>query len=748
MGTIVQESVSEAALEYARRGWYVLPTLGKAPAPFIKSWTEESTTDEQTIFDWYSGRSGLGVAVDLRKSGLCVVDGDHLELLEVADLLDVGAWELRGNRKRHSWMFTENGHPIPQTVHPWGEVKAAGGYMVMPPSPHPHDPEKDDPPCPGGDECRYEWLETPDDAPAVIPPEVEVMIAPTKKPEPTAREWTGTPATPEQERRAAEILKDRYEQVRDAPKGSRNRTLNTAALVLGHYVPHYLSEKAVVDTLMEASRENGMVKDDGMRTARQTLRSGLETGMAEPREFSEVAVPVLDVNVVEGTAPLLPDEFWDTTPTLAHIRAGAQAKGVTPAAVLGEVLARVALTTDYRVETDPATGSGRGSLNFIVALVGPPGSGKGGAVATAKALLPVKETVCICKGDHVDTLMVPVATGEGLLKAYYAMVPKTPPAKGTVLMMDRRQVMMTIPEIDMLTATGANRSGTTIMATLRAAWSGEDLGMQTSDAEKRTRIPGGEYRLVVSIGAQPERSGALFDAAEVGGGTTQRFLWLPARGDVLEPGTRPTWPGALPALRPVPVGLRRDAYAGREYMPVAGPAVEEIQQANYKRQGGSTLLRGEDDNPLDVHREALRLRVAALLALLHSQPEVTEEWWGLAGMVMDVSDRTRAVIEEANSRSARKRAEAAGVYRGTVEAKAEEVRDAEQGRRVERVAALAVSKVAEAEEITWSDLRRSVARRDRAVLEDAVDAAVHDGRLEEIPAGDDGSGRRFRVYTP
>lgn len=73
-------------------------------------------------------------------------------------------------------------------------------------------------------------------------------------------------------------------------------------------------------------------------------------------------------------------DLWSARPALQHIRAFAYARLCSPWAVLGVALLRVLHHVPPWVTLPPLIG-GRGSLNAFVALVGPPGSGKGAAEA-------------------------------------------------------------------------------------------------------------------------------------------------------------------------------------------------------------------------------------------------------------------------------------------------------------------------------------------------------------------------------
>jgi hypothetical protein len=140
--------VARAALEYAERGYFVFPVMGRRggeaaarwKAPYrVGRWSVESTRDAEQIKRWFRDPE-IGVAIDCGKSGLVVLDGDHPDLLiEWAgeeNLTGAPSWQ--GNRLRRSWIFRQpEGEPVGCPIRTFGEVKGAGGYVVAPPSPHP-----------------------------------------------------------------------------------------------------------------------------------------------------------------------------------------------------------------------------------------------------------------------------------------------------------------------------------------------------------------------------------------------------------------------------------------------------------------------------------------------------------------------------------------------------------------------------------------------------------------------------------
>lgn len=85
----------EHALDYAARGWYVLPIMprGKLPATsLVLHGKNDATTDFATIRAWWSEMPDAGVGIALKPSGLVVVDVDqhneeHSGLESLAELV-------------------------------------------------------------------------------------------------------------------------------------------------------------------------------------------------------------------------------------------------------------------------------------------------------------------------------------------------------------------------------------------------------------------------------------------------------------------------------------------------------------------------------------------------------------------------------------------------------------------------------------------------------------------------------------
>jgi Bifunctional DNA primase/polymerase, N-terminal len=83
---------------------------------------------------------------------------------------------------------------------------------------------------------------------------------------------------------AQTALDGECDTVARAAPGTRNNTLNTAALKLGRLVGGgELPEGEVARRLFDAAAANGLVKEDGAKATRATIRSGTQAGMKQPR---------------------------------------------------------------------------------------------------------------------------------------------------------------------------------------------------------------------------------------------------------------------------------------------------------------------------------------------------------------------------------------------------------------------------------------------------------------------------------
>lgn len=443
-----------------------------------------------------------------------------------------------------------------------------------------------------------------------------------------------------------------------------------------------------------------------------------------------MSTPTFEERLAGLKAEKATKDFWNCRPYLKHIHDAAHARQRSAPAVLGVVLARVAACVDHRLRVPPIVGSDAG-LSLITVVLAPPGVGKSTANHIGTSLLLAPTGL-----DIADNL--PLGTGEGLVEAFYGTVMEDDPETGKpvkVRKQVRHNAFVFVDEGQVLGEIG-NRRGATLLPTIRTIFTGGTLGNMNASEERRRIVPGGSYTFGIVVAMQTVLAGGLLDDAE--GGTPQRMLWLPAIDPTI-PDSAPGWPGPLPWQPPNGADLqqlRGDGWlvGGEAFLEVAEPIKAEIRAADLGR------ARGEITTAvLDAHEGLLRLKVAAVLAILDGRLDINEEDWQLAAEIKRWSDTARDTVEQAVSQRAgeRERQESTRLARRAVHADVAVT----QRRVVDCARKLATKVWAEPERWTVAELRRSM-RLWRDVLDEGLDHAVAEGWVVEILAAGQGADRR------
>jgi hypothetical protein len=156
----------EAALAYAAMGWRVFPVNGKAPR--TRHGFKDAVTDERRIRDWWGLWPRAGVATPTGAGRYALDVDDEAAVSELPGALPPTVVALTGGGGRHLWFahdgrLTNSPGGLPDGIHFRGD----GGYVVLPPSPHPD----------GG---SYEWLTAPYEHPlAPLPAWLLELLAPS-----------------------------------------------------------------------------------------------------------------------------------------------------------------------------------------------------------------------------------------------------------------------------------------------------------------------------------------------------------------------------------------------------------------------------------------------------------------------------------------------------------------------------------------------------------------------------------------
>lgn len=421
------------------------------------------------------------------------------------------------------------------------------------------------------------------------------------------------------------------------------------------------------------------------------------------------SAPAVDLDV-PGEPPNLPAGFWEARPELAQIRQAAHARTRSADAVLGVVLARLAVLIPPEVTLPPIVGA-TGSLDLAVALIGPSGSGKSSSARVSKELVPILD-------DNVA--VVPLGSGEGIVESYlgYVMRPDEDGKPQRVKEQVRRGVLAMLDEGQALAEMGGRR-GSTLLPTIRTAWSGDRLGQANASQETRRLLDAGCYRFALVAGFQTDHAVTLLgDAA---GGTPQRFAFFAATDPDL-PDRPPPWPGPLTI----------------DHTYVHGPLDVDATIADEIRAQSLAVARGVIAvAPLDAHRHLLRLKLAALLGVLDSHRGIDLEDWQLAGQILDASDKVRKSIQATAAAKAHEdesRSIAKADRRATVLTDSEAERAC---RGMARAIARHVHRGACVDGCKLRCVSRSTAGQHRklATIDDALDLAIRHGWI--ILSGED-----------
>lgn len=451
---------------------------------------------------------------------------------------------------------------------------------------------------------------------------------------------------------------------------------------------------------------------DAARAQAERLREQNAQAEAEQRPTPLVAAlpPMRPV-----VAPNLDTDFWAERDHLTQIRDLAHARIVSPDALLGCVLARISALSPPTILLPPIVGTSA-TLDFLVAIVGPSGSGKSSASRLAADLLPIDDET-VFEGS--------LGSGEGIAATYVQTVTEDD-AEGKKRRVQRqvyRGALFHLDEGQALAEMGG-RSGSTLLPSLRSAAMGERLGQQNADAERKRNLAPRSYRAAFVIGFQLETAAPLLDDAA--GGTPQRFCYLsavdPSIPDVAPPEPFIPWSWKPPVHQHGPMGID-------------GSVLEEIRGWQIAKARGGHVDR------LDSHSHLVRLKTAGLLALLDGgRLHITADDWRLAGTITATSSAVRSEIAKVAAQRQRE-AEDAGIGR-RVRQEVATAQAAENRILVKAAGVVARHVHRKASEAGHTCTRRcaqqamSSAQRREVTVDDAIDLAIeqrwierHDDRL-------------------
>ncbi len=298
MTAIDRGGVRAAALDYASRGWPVLPCHSVGPNgcscgqldcsspgkhPCTARGLHAASTNRAQIMAWWRRWPSANVAVRTgTESGLVVIDidpphggttmrariGDHGPLPRGPVVrTGSGGWHL---------LFAHPGERVPNStgtlLGPGVDVRGDGGYVIAPPSRH-------------ANGSTYRWDVVADDLPRLPDWMLNLLRTPQRSRPSDVRDPVRIDAATSAWARVA--LDREADRVRSAPNGSRNSTLNRAAFSLGQIVGSGVLDASTVErVLAESATASGLGTREAFFKFNHPFRSP-----RRPRQSARTADP-------------------------------------------------------------------------------------------------------------------------------------------------------------------------------------------------------------------------------------------------------------------------------------------------------------------------------------------------------------------------------------------------------------------------------------------------------------------------
>jgi hypothetical protein len=287
MATIIEPSLLDAALDYARKGLPVFPCQPDTKTPLTKNGLKNASTDEQVIASWWTKHPDAMIGmVTGSRSGLWVLDIDDPALF--TDALAFELPETRRSTTGKGWhgFFRFNpespvhnrqkhpkaGWPFPDL--PGAETRGEGGYVILPPSLHRNG-------------RRYEWT---CDAPVVEAPAALLKIVQASR-QAATKQAAPAEVSGSDKKYGLAALEAECGHIQAAGNGEQESALNEASLKIGSLVAGgELSLNTARSRLVAAGLAMPSYDSRNCWTVdavRQKVERGLADGAAKPRSAPE-----------------------------------------------------------------------------------------------------------------------------------------------------------------------------------------------------------------------------------------------------------------------------------------------------------------------------------------------------------------------------------------------------------------------------------------------------------------------------
>ena len=270
----MSDDLRSAALEYGNQGIAIMPCAERGKKPALDRTGKEhaiATNDTDQILQWWTKNPQSNIGIPCSSNRLAVIDIDGeagTKWIRSNEMPMPVTWTATtGNGFHYYYRWPEGMRIKTFQVAPKLEIRAAGAYVIAPPSIHPD-----------GDTYRWspercDWDALPD-----LPPEWIGLQPPTTPDPPTTTmeaAFTGNTV-------ALKRLTGLAGHLAGTQEGSRHSALYTISRTLGQLVAsRHLTHKQIEAALFPAAERNGLLAEDGSRAIIQTITDGIDKGISD-----------------------------------------------------------------------------------------------------------------------------------------------------------------------------------------------------------------------------------------------------------------------------------------------------------------------------------------------------------------------------------------------------------------------------------------------------------------------------------
>ena len=264
----MSDDLRSAALEYGNQGIAIMPCAERGKKPALDRTGKEhavATNDTDQILQWWTKNPQSNIGIVCTANALAVIDIDGevgVEWIQDNQLPMPATWTATTARGFHYYYRWPTDLRIRTSqIASKLEIRAAGAYVIAPPSIHP-------------DGDSYQWNPNRCDWDALpeLPPEWVTLQPQTQQLQvPTVGNTV-----------ALKRLTGLARHLAETPKGSRHQALYTIARTLGGLVAsRHLTPTQIGAALHAAAERNGLLAEDGDHNIHQTIVQGINKGIGD-----------------------------------------------------------------------------------------------------------------------------------------------------------------------------------------------------------------------------------------------------------------------------------------------------------------------------------------------------------------------------------------------------------------------------------------------------------------------------------